>query len=463
MNKAHSVLVVAFLCVVLAACQKNTPAKPPHISYGDVKPEILESEKVKYDLGFGLSVPDMVLYSNPDALAECTFPGLHVDNFIEVHVEVLPIYAFGSANTSGDYYAVSGYVVAHNASAFRMGTALKDSGWIKSDENKGAGDYVNYAAWFMSKMNIDFQLLAEDGSPVSNEKVNFFVTPEPSTSIGERTYTKGFTFSLQPALTVGTVKKETAEGTPAWTVTLLGCVGVGLNWNDSSSQVLPDQTFEMSTEPYNRTVFYTQKTNNITTSVHEDCSPEIARSDERFDFSWVWHVAPGAYSARDYGFGKMKMKVTVNPVLMGNIKACVTLTKKDKDDPQKIDYEQHPFDCNNMKFESRSDSKILEIPAMNRIPVGNVEFKNTTRNYVTDIHVYRNGEKDVAKEAYSTVEGYYDTNESVAFMLREGNYDVVYNIQNGDTGEVIGTFMIENARVTRDETCKISTMDGKRI
>ena len=187
MNKAHSVLVVAFLCVVLAACKKNnTPAKPPVLSYGDVKPEILESEKVKYDLGFGLSVPDMVLYNNPDALAKCTFPGLHVDNFIEVHVEVLPIYAFGSGNTSGDYYAVSGYMVAHNASAFRMGTALKDSGWIESDEKKGAGDYVNYAAWFMSKMKIDFQLLAEDGSPVSNEKVNFFVTPEPS--INRRTH-----------------------------------------------------------------------------------------------------------------------------------------------------------------------------------------------------------------------------------------------------------------------------------
>ena len=100
---------------------------------------------------------------------------------------------------------------------------------------------------------------------------------------------------------------------------------------------------------------------------------------------------------------------------------------------------------------------------MNRIPVGNVEFKNTTRNYVTDIHVYRHGEKDVAKEAYSTVEGYYDTNESVAFILREGDYDVVYNIKNGDTGEVIGTFMIENAKVTRDETSKITTMDGKRI
>ena len=219
----------------------------------------------------------------------------------------------------------------------------------------------------------------------------------------------------------------------------------------------------MSTDPYNRTVFYTQKTNNITTSVHEDCSPEIARSDERFDFSWVWHVAPGAYSAQDYGFGKMKMKVTVNPVLMGNIKACVTLTKKDKDDPQEIDYEQHPFDCNNLAYEVHSEEQVLEIPAMNRIPIGNVEFKNTTRNYVTGIKIFRHGEKDVAKMAYSTVEGYYDTNESVAFMLREGNYDVVYNIRNGDTGDIIGTFMIENVNVSRDDVRKISTMNGRPI
>lgn len=461
MKKAYYVLAVVFLCIALAACKKNTPVKPPHISYGDVKPEVLESEKVKYDQSFDLWISDDVLYSNKDELAECVFPGIHVRKFIDLHVEVLPIYAFGSSNTSGDYYAVSGYVVAHNASAFSTGHATKDSGWIVSDSENGRGDYLDYASWFMSKLNLNFQLLAEDSTAVSNDKVNFFVTPEPSTTIGERTYTKGFSFSLQPAITVGGVKQETA-GKPSWAATLLGCVGIGLSWDDSSSQVLPDQTFEMNTDPYDRTVLYTQQTNNITDSVHEDCSPEIARSDNRFDFSWVWHVAPGAYSAQDNGFGKMNMKVTVNPVMMGNFEGSVTRTQTDKDHPEKKNYVHYKFESIN-QLASNSDDWTVEIPAMNRIPVGNVEFKNTTRNYVTDIHVYRHGEKDVAKEAYSTVEGYYDTNESVAFILREGEYDVVYNIQNGDTGEVIGTFMIENANVTRDETCKISTMDGKRI
>lgn len=462
MKKVYFVLTVIFACTAIAACKKDNAVNQPSISFGEVKPEILNKEKVMYDLSFDLSVPGTEFYNNPDELAKCTFPGLHVDNFIEVHVELLPIYVFGSANTSGDYYAVSGYMVAHNAALFHTGTATKDSGWIESDEKKGMNDCLEYAAWFMSKMNIDFQLLSENSRAVSNDKVSFFVTPEPSTTIGERTYNKGFAFTFQPAVTVGKAKIEDDDGIPTWKKTRLGCVGFGFKWDDSSTQVLPDQTFEMSTGPYDRTVFYTQQINNISTSVREDCSPVVARTDERFDFSWVWHVASGAYSAQDYGFGKMNMKVTVHPILMGNFIGSVTRTIKDKDDPQKIDYKQYVFERRNMEFESCADEQILEIPAMNRIPIGNVELKNTTRNYVTDIHIFRSGEKDVAKEAYSSVDGYFGTNESAAFMLREGNYDVVYNVKNGDTGEVIGTFMIENVKVSRDEPCKISTMDGKR-
>lgn len=463
MKKIYPFPAIVFLCAVLSACGKNIADVFPTVPNGSVKPEILESEKVRYDLSFPLSVPDTVLYNNPDELAKCTFPGLHVDNFIEVHAEVLPIYAFGSGNTSGDYYAVSGYVVAHNAAHFRMGKAGKSSGWIESDAVNGTSDYLDYAAWFMSRMNIDFQLFTEDGRPVSNDKVTFFVTPEPSTTIGERTYTKGFSFSLMPAISIGVAKKEDESGEPSWAKTVLGCVGIGLNWNNSSTQTLPDQTFEMNTGPYDRTVFYTQQTNNVTTSVQEDCAPMIARSDERFDFSWVWHVAPGEYSAQDYGFGKMKMKVTVHPVLMGNFKASVTLTRKDKEDPKKLNYIHHRFDRDKVEFASEPDERMLEIPAMNRIPIGNVEFKNTTRNYVTGIKIFRHGEKDVAKMAYSTVDGYYDTNESASFILREGDYDVVYIIQNGDTGEVKGTFMVENVKVGRDEVRKISTMNGRPI
>ncbi len=461
-KKVNVILAAVLLCAAVAACRKDETEKKLNVTYQDVKPEIIASEKVVYDQYFSLSIPDTVLFNSPKNNAKVTFPHVYVDKFIELHVEMLPIYAFGSSNTSGDYYAVSGYVVAHNAEIFRHGHAGKDSGWIESDEENGDWDHMDYASWFMSNMDVDFQLLTAYGSPVSNDKVTFFVTPEPSTTIGERTYTKGFTFTLQGAVTVGKAKVEKDDGTPAWEKTKLGCVGIGLNWDDSSSQVLLDRTFEMSTDPFNRTVFYTQQINNITTSVGEDCSPAVARNDERFDFSWVWHVAPGEYSAQDYGFGTMKMKVTVRPELKGNFNGIVTLTIEDEEDPEKTVYRLKQFEYNNVEFKGPSESATLVIPAMNRVPVGNVEFKNTTRNYVTDIRIFRTGEKDVA-EVYSSIDGYYDTNESVAFLLREGNYDMVYSIKNGDTGEVIGTFMIEGFEVDRDNLRKISTMDGKRI
>lgn len=156
------------------------------------------------------------------------------------------------------------------------------------------------------------------------------------------------------------------------------------------------------------------------------------------------------------------IKETVRPELKGNFRGLVTMTVKDKDDPEKIVYRLKDFECNNVEYKSPSDQVTLLIPAMNRIPVGNVEFKNTTRNYVTDIRIFRTGEKDVV-DVYSSIDGYYDTNESVSFILREGNYDMVYTIKNGDTGEVIGTFMIEGFEVDRDDIRKISTLDGKRI
>lgn len=463
MKKVNVILAVVLLCAAVAACEKDDEEGKLVVAYQAVKPEIIQSEKLVYDEYFNLSVPDTVLLDYPTAKVKCTFPHVYVDKFIDLHVEILPIYVFGSSNTSGDYYAVSGYVVAHNAEIFRHGHVMKDSGWIESDEENGKWDYMDYASWFMSRMNVDFQLLTEKGMPVSSDKVTFFVTPEPSTTIGERTYTKGFSFTLQGAVTVGKAKTaDEGELVPTWKKTWLGCVGVGLNWDDSSSQVLQDRTFEMSTDPFNRTIFYSQQINNITNSVEEDCSPAVARNDERFDFSWVWHVAPGEYSAKDYGFGKMNMKVTVRPEMKGNFRGLVTMTVKDKDDPEKIVYRLKDFECNNVEYKSPSDQVTLLIPAMNRIPVGNVEFKNTTRNYVTDIRIFRTGEKDVA-DVYSSIDGYYDTNESVSFILREGNYDMVYTIKNGDTGEVIGTFMIEGFEVDRDDIRKISTLDGKRI
>ncbi len=382
-----------------------------------------------YDLSFDVTIPAVKLWESSYTYNSTP---ISVTKAIDLHIEVLPIYVFGSEDYSGDYYGISGYCIMHNGSFYKE---------VKESFGSFVTMYAYY--WYMSRYNLEFQLLSSDGQEVSNENTLFFVTPEPSTTISSTTYKKGFSFSLSPKLTIGIRQDEDKQTHElSWKNMLMGVIGFGFKWNDSYTQNLPDQSVELNTGT-TRDVSYTIITNNDENGFGTEYIPTVARTDQRVDFSFVWQLKSGNFCAKDNDFGNMKLQIGITPVYksaaysensqsVGKVKSRVTYT--------------HP-----------TVSTTIDLPGMNRIPVGDVKIKNTTRNTMTNILFYRSGEYGI-NSPYFSHNGAYNQNKEAEIMMREGKYDIVYELVEPNLLNPIGRFMIPGVEVSGNGTTETSTI-----
>ena len=382
-----------------------------------------------YDLSFDVTIPEVKLLESSYTYNSTP---ISVTKAIDLHIEVLPIYVFGSEDYSGDYYGISGYCIMHNGSFYKE---------VKESFGSFVTMYAYY--WYMSRYNLEFQLLSSDEEKVSNENTLFFVTPEPSTTISSTTYKKGFSFSLSPKLTIGTRQDEDEQTHElSWKNMLMGVIGFGFKWDDSYTQNLPDQSVELNTGT-TRDVSYTIITNNDENGFGTEYIPTVARTDQRVDFSFVWHLKSGNFCAKDNDFGNMKLQIGITPVYksaaysensqsVGKVESRVTYT--------------HP-----------KLSSTIDLPGMNRIPVGDVKIKNTSSNTMTNILFYRSGEYGI-NSPYFSHNGAYNQNDEAEIMMREGKYDIVYELVEPNLLNPIGRFMIPGVEVSGNGTTETSTI-----
>ena len=391
-----------------------------------------------YDLSFNVTIPAVRVWDSPYTSSTYDSTPIYVTKAIDLHIEVLPIYVFGSEDYSGDYYGISGYCIMHNGSFYKE---------VEESFGNSVTMYAYY--WYMSRYNLEFQLLSSDEQKVSNENTLFFVTPEPSTTISSTTYNKGFSFSLSPKLTLG-VRQDEDETTHelSWKGMLMGVIGLGFKWEDSQTQNLPDQSVELNTGT-TRDVSYTIITNNDENGFGTKYIPKVARTDQRVDFSFVWHLKSGNFCAKDNDFGNMKLQIGITPVyksaaysennksLVGKVERRFTYT--------------HP-----------TISSTIDLPGMNRIPVGDVKIKNTTSNTMTNIFFYRSGEYGI-NSPYFFRNGAYNQNAEAEIMMREGKYDIVYELVEPNLLNPIGRFMIPGVEVSANGTTETSTVKAKEL
>ena len=388
-----------------------------------------------YDLSFDVTIPAVRLLESPDTINSTP---ISVTKAIDLHIEVLPIYVFGSESYSGDYYAISGYCTMHNGSFY------------KEVENTFGSSKIYAYYWYMSRYNLEFQLLSSDGQMVSNGNTLFFVTPEPSTTISSTTYKKGFSFSLSPKLTLG-VRQDEDETTHelSWKGMLMGVIALGFKWEDSQTQNLPDQSVELNTGP-TRDVSYTIITNNDENGFGTNYIPSVARTDQRVDFSFVWQLKSGNFCAKDNDLGNMKLQIGITP------------------EYKSAAYSENHYSQSVTKVESRVTythpklSSIIDLPGMNRIPVGDVKIKNTTINTMTNILFYRSGEYGI-NSPYFSHNGAYNQNEEAEIMMREGKYDIVYELVEPNLLNPIGRFMIPGVEVSANGTTETSTIKAEEL
>ena len=391
-----------------------------------------------YDLSFNVTIPAVRVWDSPYTSSTYDSTPIYVTKAIDLHIEVLPIYVFGSEDYSGDYYGISGYCIMHNGSFYKE---------VEESFGNSVTMYAYY--WYMSRYNLEFQLLSSDEQKVSNENTLFFVTPEPSTTISSTTYNKGFSFSLSPKLTLG-VRQDEDETTHelSWKGMLMGVIGLGFKWEDSQTQNLPDQSVELNTGT-TIDVSYTIITNNDENGFGTKYIPKVARTDQRVDFSFVWHLKSGNFCAKDNDFGNMKLQIGITPVyksaaysennksLVGKVERRFTYT--------------HP-----------TISSTIDLPGMNRIPVGDVKIKNTTSNTMTNIFFYRSGEYGI-NSPYFFRNGAYNQNAEAEIMMREGKYDIVYELVEPNLLNPIGRFMIPGVEVSANGTTETSTVKAKEL
>ena len=388
-----------------------------------------------YDLSFDVTIPEVKLLESPDTYNSTP---ISVTKAIDLHIEVLPIYVFGSESYSGDYYAISGYCSMHNGSFYK-------------EVEKTFGSSKMYAYyWYMSRYNLEFQLLSSDGQKVSNENTLFFVTPQPSTTISSTTYKKGFSFSLSPKLTLG-IRQDEDETTHelSWKGMLMGVIGLGFKWEDSQTQNLPDQSVELNTGT-TRDVSYTIITNNDENGFGTNYIPTVAKTDQRVDFSFVWQLKSGNFCAKDNDLGNMKLQIGITPVYKSAAYSKNTYSQSVTTVESRVTY-THP-----------KLSSIIDLPGMNRIPVGDVKIKNTTINTMTNILFYRSGEYGI-NSPYFSHNGAYNQNEEAKIMMREGKYDIVYELVERDLLNPIGRFMIPGVEVSANGTTETSTVNAEKL
>lgn len=388
-----------------------------------------------YDLSFDVTIPEVLLL---ESSYKYNSTPISVTKAIDLHIEVLPIYVFGSEDYSGDYYAISGYCIMHNGSFYK-------------EVQKSFESSVLYAYyWYMSRYNLEFQLLSSDEQKVSNENTLFFVTPEPSTTISSTTYNKGFSFSLSPKLTLG-IRQDEDETTHelSWKRMLMGVISLGFKWEDSQTQNLPDQSVELNTGT-TRDVSYTIITNNDENGFGTKYIPEVARTDQRVDFSFVWHLQSGNFCAKDNDLGNMKLQIGITPVYKSAAYSKNTYSQSVTTVESRVTY-THP-----------KLSSIIDLPGMNRIPVGDVKIKNTTINTMTNILFYRSGEYGI-NSPYFSHNGAYNQNEEAEIMMREGKYDIVYELVEPNLLTPIGRFMISGVEVSANGTTETSTIKAEEL
>ena len=422
-------IIAAAAAAMVISCSKPGDGSEEHGSilapYGATPLNVMDYTRVV----------DTLLYVEPEqySMEEGGQTGAQRQG-VDLHMEIMPIYAYGCNEYSGDYYAIKGYVVAHNGDL------------NVTNESCRVTDYeMKWVSPFMGTLGFGCELLDKDGNTVSEGDVRFHTTPEPSTTIGSTTYTKGLTFSLGFSLTLGSRQDTTG----VWHPTIFPMIVPNFNSSDTSTQNLPDQTVEMNTDGITRAVSYTIRTNH-SDSFNVSDIPVHARSDQRVDFSWMWFVPKGKLSSMDYGLDGVKLRFVLSPTYRFNYKSEHITGSS---------YTHEYYDVDVACVTPVEDRSVtIDVTGLNRTPIGTLDFANATRNFVTEVRVV----SDKTDEEMA-IKGNYGQYKHLNTDLCEGEYSLYYTLKNGDTGKVIGNYVIDDIVISEGSLFETSTLKARKL
>lgn len=347
---------------------------------------------------------------------------------IDLTMHIVPLYSYEKnvSGKSGDYYFVDMNLISHNEA-------------LCKDYFRRHGLLPVFAhIFFGRKMDWKATLKRIDGSSyrvLEGGELNFFDTPVPPTTENSSSYTSGFTGTLS------------VDGQLGYMGGLNGSLTVGgaFSWNNTRTETVADQSIEMSTDPSTRGVHYCYFCNNDQmTEDLKDAVKAIARTDQKCNASWCWHV--NSTKDNDH-YTQFAIEFELNPVYRWQQRRCSWAAKScwryDKDDL---------LSKNNRKF-------YIDIHAPNRLRNGIIELKSTTSEYVTKLTI-----KDkVSGQIVVSDNSAYEKNIVQRYQVPTGTYDIEYVIRDGEGERIKGRYLISDVTVETAQTTSKASFEGKKI
>ena len=350
-----------------------------------------------------------VVWSDPDYVTR--------HSTVEVKITVTPVYAYELNNAdAGDYYFVTTTVLAHNAPMY--GTYREWHGLV-----------TTYAHALFSR-SIDWNTSLN----VSPDRLSFYRTPQPTSTESSGSYTTGFSASLNISGQGGIT-----GGKPTLTAT----VGGTFTWSKSESRTIKDQSVEMATSPYDKSVSYKYVCNNfLMEDDTQKAVPAIARNDQKCEASWCWKVSGTKDEDKSERFA---LKFSLDPIYAYLYRHATW------------GVEGNFVEGVHTLPESQRSCSFPILPP-DRTRNGILDFKCTNSQYITHLKVL-NGKGEVVADSGSA----YQKNVVLTYVLPVGTYSVEYDVQDGDTAVTKGHYRISDVVINTDKKTETSSLDGKKI
>lgn len=350
-----------------------------------------------------------VVWSDPDYVTR--------HSTVEVKITVTPVYAYELNNAdAGDYYFVTTTILAHNAPMY--GTYREWHGLV-----------TTYAHALFSR-SIDWNTSLN----VSPDRLSFYRTPQPTSTESSGSYTTGFSASLNISGQGGIT-----GGKPTLTAT----VGGTFTWSKSESRTIKDQSVEMATSPYDKSVSYKYVCNNfLMEDDTQKAVPAIARNDQKCEASWCWKVSGTKDEDKSERF---VLKLSLDPIYAYLYRHATW------------GVEGNFVEGVHTLPESQRSCSFPILPP-DRTRNGILDFKCTNSQYITHLKVL-NGKGEVVADSGSA----YQKNVVLTYVLPVGTYSVEYDVQDGDTAVTKGHYRISDVVINTDKKTETSSLDGKKI
>ena len=340
---------------------------------------------------------------------------------VDIDIYITPLYAYelNGADKCGDYYFVTMSLISHNKPLYAL--YKKWHGWVRTWAH----------AFYSKSINWSASLLTANHTALMS-RLAFFETPKPESTASSTSYTTGFTTALNISGQGGV-----SNGKPTATLT----VGTTFTWSHSQTRSVQDQSVEMSTDPTYRSVNFKFVTNNLQEEDGtEKAVPAIARTDQKCEASWCWRVKDTKDDDNDTRFA---LKLDFDPIYGWMYRHASWWAEGHKKETHLV--------------AEKDREMYFEIMNPDRTRNGVLELKSTNSNYMTDVKIINESGVTV-KESEKAME----RNLEQRFQLPVGTYSIEFKIQDGDTGEVKGEYVISNVVISTAKTTEKSSLDGKK-